>query len=143
MKETKLTMKTYTCVIRCCVSDVRGNVTVYKPGDSLPAAKFKTLNDIQRAKFAISGDYLSDDLLLSAIMNHHDDGDLILGGYDDVWSRLLETLASMGYTFSAPFCHFRALQIARVGRVYQTKIGSDSFGDLCPDLADHASDWSN
>jgi hypothetical protein len=134
---------TYICTSACYVSDARGNVTNFKPGDTIKQHQYRKLNSIQASKFTASADSVPDAHVLEAVMYHADAADILDGGYKQVWYTLQATMSDLGYDHLAPYCHTRALQIARVGRQYQAIIGSDDFNLLCPDLPAHASSWSN
>ena len=81
----------------------------------------------------INGDTITDDYLLNLVMDASDRGDTLDGNYSDVWYQLVPDIQ---------FCHFRGVQIGRVGRKYQVVTGGD-FADLCPDLKNHTNDWHN
>ena len=70
--------------------------------------------------------------VLSALELATDLGTELTGSYKEVWQ-------SLG--FSAPFCHFRALQLARCGRKWED-LYETQFTVLCPDLPEFASDWT-
>lgn len=70
--------------------------------------------------------------VLSALEVMTDLGRTLSGSYKEVWEAL---------GFPAEFCHFRALQLARVGRRWEERYQTQ-FTVLCPDLRDFASDWT-
>jgi len=131
----------YICTETAYHTDKRGNVTVYKPGDTITTAKYKNLKHTVASKFRISGNTITTDSLLEAIMAYHDAGEQLVGDYKAVWYQLMLQLDEMGYA-TAKYVGYRTTHIAQAGRAYQVATG-DRFDELCPDLRQHASDWVN
>ena len=74
---------------------------------------------------------ISDNTVFGTLVLATERGETLEGGYRDVWEQL---------DLPAEFCHFRALQLARVGRRWED-LYLTQFSDLCPGLRDVASDW--
>ncbi len=136
----------YKCHTRVFASDTRGNVTQYNPGDTIKQTKYKKLNITQQAKFSPIHTRVTVDTLLDAIMDiYQNDDDLIYGNYSAVWYALMVRLHDMGYSDAicgTKWVGYRGNHIAQAGRKFQVITG-DKFDNLCPDLRQYASDWSN
>ena len=74
----------------------------------------------------------SDKEVFTALCEATDLGKTLEGGYKEVWEEL---------AFSSPWCHFRAAQLGRVGRKWETYY-NNKFSVLCPGLKAVASDWN-
>ncbi len=75
---------------------------------------------------------LTDLQLLALLILETEQGHVLTGGYRDVLASVATDVA---------WCGFRGFQLARVGRLWENVYGV-SFSTLCPDLRDHASDWT-
>ena len=74
---------------------------------------------------------LTDRELLSLLIIKTELGQTLSGSYKTVMSELVPEVS---------FSHFRGLQLARVGRLWET-VYNRSFMTLCPDLINFGSDW--
>ncbi len=122
-----------------------GRTKAYTKGQVISAAAWGQLASPTRAHFepvaskrvsrggAAQGEAVVDAAVLTFFLATAERGEQLLGSYSDVWAQVaLET------GVVAPFCHFRANQIARVGRSFERAVGY-SFRYLCPEL--DGSDW--
>ena len=78
---------------------------------------------------------VSDNAVYGLLLVAYESGNVITGSYSNVWGWVESELQVV-----APFCHFRATQLARVGRRFEDAYGI-SFETLCPDLRAAATAW--
>lgn len=91
-----------------------------------PKAKVQRTADTER---------VSDNAVYGLLLVAYEAGEAITGSYSTVWGWVESELQVV-----APFCHFRATQLARVGRRFEDTYGV-SFETLCPDLRAAATAW--
>lgn len=80
---------------------------------------------------------ISDTAVLEVLHEAHAEGQVAEGNYKEVWTQVAEVLGA-----SVPFSHWRATQLARVGRTFELHTGLP-FTTVCPDLPEFASDWTS
>ena len=122
-----------------------GRTRSYKKGQVISAAAWAALPSTTRQRFEpvtskrvsrggeAAGEKVTDGRVLELFLAAAEAGGQYEGSYAEVWGRL-----ALELNVEAPFAHFRALQISRVGRKFENLVGY-SFHYLCPDLA--GSDW--
>ena len=83
----------------------------------------------------VSTAVVTDDSVLDAILSVYYSGSSLDGNYKSVWGTLCFLL-----NVQAPWAHFRASQIARVGRRFESAT-SKTFDAVCPDLRAVGANW--
>ena len=83
----------------------------------------------------VSTAVVTDDSVLDAILSVYYSGSTLDGNYKSVWGTLCFLL-----NVQAPWAHFRASQIARVGRRFESAT-SKTFDAVCPDLRAVGANW--
>ena len=78
---------------------------------------------------------ITDDSVLDAILSVYYGGSSLDGNYKSVWGTLCFLL-----NVEAPWAHFRASQIARVGRRFESATGK-TFDAVCPNLRAVGANW--
>jgi hypothetical protein len=122
-----------------------GRTKAYAVGQVISAAAWGQLSSTSRSQFepvasrrvsragAAASQLVPDAAVLAFFRATAARDEQLLGSYSDVWAQVALELGVV-----APFCHFRATQIARVGRAFERAEGY-SFRYLCPEL--DGSDW--
>jgi hypothetical protein len=144
MKKKTTTPSHYACVAACGVRLTNGTHRQYPVGTVISAAAWRALPVNTQGRFepvaraargaaAGAADLVPDSDVLAVLLGAHETGEVLTGSYSDVWAQVALELG-----VAAPFCHFRGLQLARVGREWE-RITRASFASLCPELV--GSDW--
>lgn len=142
---------TYVATVTLTVRDPKtGRSKTYAKGDRVSAAVWAGLSASSRSRFEVAPKaarrprgtaaarpevQVADAALLETFLLAEAEGYVFEGGYADVWAEVVDAVG-----VPAPFAHFRALQLARVGRRFETLTGV-SFAALCPGLPVVAADW--
>lgn len=79
--------------------------------------------------------YVSDRAVLGLMVDRYDRGLTVDGTYSAVWAWVAREMS-----VDAPWAHYRASQLARVGRAFERATGV-SYATLCPGLPTVASAW--
>jgi len=144
MKKKTTTPSHYVCVAACGVRLTNGTHRQYPVGTVISAAAWRALPVNTQGRFepvaraargaaADAADYVPDADVLAVLEAAHEAGEVLTGSYSDVWAQVALELGVV-----APFCQFRATQLARVGRELE-RLTRVSFHVLCPELV--GSDW--
>ena len=119
-----------------------GKLVSFKAGDRITEAKWVALPSTTRTHFEavaftknIQGPNIPDAEVLNLIYDCYKDGCEMNGNYSEVWDQIAQLLG-----YEAPFVHFRAAQLGRVGRSFEAATNV-SFLKVCPDLRDYATNW--
>ena len=142
MSKTYVSLRSFNVVLP------GGKFRSYEKGQRITAAqwlklpssiqsRFETAGRAPRKANGSSGELVSDNSLLGLLLSAYEAGAVVRGAYSEVWGWVESELAVL-----APFCHFRAAQIGRVGRKFESVTGV-TFEAVCPDLRAVATAWSS
>ena len=104
-------------------------------GTNQPKAAKKVTAAKAKVQRTTDTERVSDNAVYGLLLVAYEAGNVITGSYSTVWGWVESELQVV-----APFCHFRATQLARVGRRFEDTY-SVSFEALCPDLRAAATAW--
>ena len=104
-------------------------------GTEQPKVAKKVTANNSKVQRAVDTERVSDNAVYGLLLVAHESGNVITGSYSNVWGWVESELQVV-----APFCHFRAVQLGRVGRRFEDTYGI-SFETLCPDLRAAATAW--
>ena len=103
--------------------------------DNARVAEMFQAAEVRKPAKASSKVAVSDRAVLGLMVDRYDRGLTVDGGYAAVWAWVSGELG-----VEAPWAHYRASQLARVGRSFERATGV-SYAPLCPGLPAVATDW--